>query len=145
MRIIIKSNIQGDTRETVLCDGPGRGLDLNIGPLDDGVVIEDVVTAQSVEFLRAAAGKAYNRGNQRTSLSFRIARECSSALAAHTWQVAFHSSCLRSGTLRLTETTATGSRKEVRIENAVITAIRSTPRGVTRFVEFTIIGGPLKE
>ncbi len=142
MRILIKA---ADNSETVLCDGPGRGQDKNHGPLNDGLIIDDQVVPQVAEFLRATAAKAYNRQNQRVSVAFRIARECASIIAAHSWQLAFHAGCIRSGTIHLIEVDANGVEKRVKIPNAVITAIKTTPLGVTRSVEFSIIGGPLTE
>jgi hypothetical protein len=140
MRILIKH--PETSVETVLCDGPGRGVDRNTGPLD-GLAIDDQVNVQPAEFIRAAEGKFFNRGNQRTSLTFRVARECRDIVAAHAWQVGFHAGCVRNGTVRLTETDTNGLTQVVRIENAVITAIKTTPMGVTRIIEFNIVGGKL--
>lgn len=142
MRILIKAL---DNTETVLCDGPGRGTNKNHGPLNDGLVIDDNVVAQVAEFLRASAAKAFNRKNQQTRVAFRIARECDSIIAAHSWQLAFHAGCIRSGTIHLIEVDANGTEKRVKIPDAVITAIKTTPLGVTRIVEFSITGGPLTE
>lgn len=140
MKIIIKDTLN---LETVLCDGPGRGRDRNVGPLDDGVVIDDQVTMQLAEYLRAPAAKAFNRKNQRTSIAFRVSRECESLTAAHAWQVSFHSSCIRAGTLILIETLASGAEKRVNVPDVVITSIKTNPLGVTRLVTFQIVGGPL--
>lgn len=140
MRILIKHATTN--AETVLCDGPGRGADRMAGPLD-GLSIGDDVSGQVAEFLRATEIKAWNRQNQRTALSFRVARECASAVAAHAWQLAFHAGCIRAGTVHLIETSSSGSTQTVKIANAVITSIRTTPLGVTRVVEFSIVGGKL--
>jgi hypothetical protein len=140
MRILIKHPDTGV--ETVLCDGPGRGVDRNCGPLD-GLSIDDQVNVQPAEFIRATESKYFNRGNQHTGMSFRVARECQSMVAAHAWQVGFHAGCVRNGTIRLIEQDANGVTQLVRIENAVITAIKTTPMGVTRIVEFNIVGGKL--
>ncbi len=142
MRILIKA---ADNSETVLCDGPGRGPDRNHGPMNDGLIIDDQVVSQVAEFLRATASKVYNRKNQRVSVAFRIARECASIIAAHSWQLTFHAGCIRSGTIHLIEVDSNGTEKRIKIPDAVITTIKTTPLGVTRVVEFSIIGGPLTE
>lgn len=140
MRISIK---HPDTAvETVLCDGPGRGVDRNVGPLD-GLSIDDQVSVQPIEIMRAAQSKFINRGNQRTSLTFRVARECRDIVAAHAWQVSFHAGCVRNGTIRLTETNTNGQNQVVQIENAVIVSIKTSPLGVSRLIEFNIVGGRL--
>jgi hypothetical protein len=41
------------------------------------------------------------------------------------------------------ETSSSGVEQRVRIENAVISSLKTTPLGVTRIVEFQLIGGPL--
>jgi len=140
MRIIIKDPVSG--AETILCDGPGRGLDRNHGPLD-GLMIDDQVATQVAEFLRSDTVQAYNRRNQRTAISFRVVRESASAMAAHAWQLAFHAGCLRSGTLHLTETSAQGSTSAIKIGNAVIQSIKTTPMGCSRMIDFNIVGGKL--
>ena len=140
MRILIKHPTTN--AETVLCDGPGRGVDVMIGPLD-GMAIDDQIATQLAEFLRAAEAKAYNRLNQRTNIAFRVARESASLVAAHAWQLQFHANCLRNGTLHLTETSTNGASTTVKVLNAVITSIRTTPLGVTRLIDFTIVGGKL--
>ena len=139
MRILIKDSANN---QTVLCDGPGRGTDLSIGPLD-GVSFDDQVVAQISERFRADAIVAYNRKNKRTSVVFKIARESTSLNAAHVWQMTFHSTCIRAGTVEFSETNSSGVTVTVSLANALIIGIKTTPLGVTRIVEFSIIGGAL--
>jgi hypothetical protein len=139
MRIVIKDSANN---QTVLCDGPGRGADKNIGPLD-GISFDDQIVTQVAEYLRQSAIQAFNRGNKRTQVQFRVVREMASVNEAHTWQVAFHSACIRQGTVQFIETSNSGVQHTYSLANAVIAGIRSTPLGVSRIVEFTIIGGAI--
>ena len=140
MRIIIKDPIT--SAETVLCDGPGRGLDKNVGPLNEGVLVDDQVIFQVAEGCRWESVKVFNRKNRRTSTTFRISRECSSSLAAHSWRLEFHGRCIRFGTIIMTETSGSGVAKTIRIENAGLN-FKPTPMGVSTLIDFNIIGGPL--
>jgi len=139
MRILIKD---ASNNQTILCDGPGRGLDRNTGPLD-GIMFDDQINVQPGEILRAASAKAWNRGNKRTQVGFRISREMASANAAHVWQAAFHAQCIRAGMIEFTGVDSNGTERSFTLSDAVISNIKTTPLGVTRLVEFSIVGGAI--
>jgi len=140
MRILIKHPTT--SAETVLCDRPARGLDRMVGPLE-GVPIRDQIAAQVAPRLRAETVLTWNRKNKQIQISFKVAREMASLNAAAVWQVAFHAACLREGVVHFIEADAAGTETRFTLSNALITDINTTPLGVTRIVEFAIIGGAL--
>ena len=132
MQILIKSPA-GD--ETILCDGPARGLDLMQGPLSDGVEIDDQHNFQESGALRAAAIVYYDRGNGRVATGFQVARESASAAAGHAFQMQFHLTCVRAGALYIIQDDG-----KWLFPTAVLN-FKSKPMGVTRLYTFTIQAG----
>ena len=137
MRILIKNG----AAETVLCDGSPRGLNKNVGPLG-GLSIDDQVNVQIREFIRAAYAKPTNRKNKKTQVSFSVSRECASLTEAHSWQMNFHISCVREGTVYFIETTGGGATTTYQLKDAVL-QFKTLPVGVSRTIQFLCIGGEL--
>ena len=122
-------------KETILCDGPGRGLERMVGPLSDGCEIDDQRNGQPSEALRAASIAYYDRGNGRVAMSFQVTRECVSASAAFVWQIAFHANCVRSGKLYMIQDTFKA------LFPTALLNLKTKPLGVTRIITFSIQAG----
>jgi len=140
MRITIKD---ANNQVTVLCDGPERGTDRNVGPLSPGVGTDDDLSIQTAERFRAASVKNWNRLNRKTGKTLIVSREMSSLQAAELWCLQFTRDCIRTGTMIFTETDAQGNQATFTLNDAAIPKIKITPMGVTRQITFTIIGGAL--
>jgi hypothetical protein len=135
MRILIKATAaSGNGAETVLCDGPTRGVNLMMGPLAEGCEIDDQHNIQPAEGLRWASTAYHDRLNAKVAISFQVVREHISPAAAHAWQIQFHKTCVRSGTLYISE----GGLAT--FPNAVLN-LRTKPLGVSRLITFTITAG----
>lgn len=140
MRIVIKD---AGNNQTVLCDGPARGLDLLVGPLVPGVSCSSATSVQAAPRFRAATTLFFDRLNRSVALQFSVSREMASLQAAESWQLAFLASVIRAGTVYFFESDAGGNQLQWRLLNAVIAEIGFTPMGVTREVRYTINGGSL--
>ena len=139
MRIIMKelNEAGANLGETILCNGPSKGLDLWVGP--DGLVINGNLNAQVQPFLRAASVKVWNRNNHKVSVSFRCRRDCGSIDAAEAFIVQFYSSCKRGTQLVL----ASGTTTQIKINNAVMPDLKLSHIGVLVLAEYTIVGGSI--
>lgn len=137
MRIVIKS---ATNAETVLCDGPGRGLDKLWGPINDSGGIDDAIMFDSQKRMRAAATRTVNRGNKAISMTVMVSRQCGSIPAAFAWQMQFHATCIRSGEIYFATQDPAGNSVTWKLTSAGLN-LRTTPVGATRVVTYTIQGG----
>lgn len=139
MRIILKelSESGSNLGETILCDGPAKGLNLWVGP--DGLSIDGQIQAQVQPFLRADSVKVWNRKNQQISVSFRCRRDCGSVEAAEAFIIQFYATCKRGTQLVM----ASGATTQIKINNAAMPGLKLTHIGVLVLAEFAIVGGSI--
>lgn len=141
MRIVIKNT--ANTAETVLCDGPSRGLDRNVGPIDT-MPAASRVKIQPSERFRAATIQHFNRLNRSSARTLTVVREMSSRQAAARWQLEHEMTCIRTGTIEFTEQDGAGNLLVWRLRDAGIPEIQFVPMGVSYQITYTILGGALE-
>jgi hypothetical protein len=137
MRILMKSG----TTESLLVDGPHRGVNKQVGPSALRIVAETQVDPKMR--LRASYQVPVDRGNIGISVSFGMRRECSSHSAAAAWLLRHISTVLRSGTLYLIQTGPSNERIYLQVSNAVLRLADHAMDGVSVRVEYQIVGGEL--
>jgi len=137
MRIIIKNS--SSAAETILCDGPARGVDRNLGPIN--LQFAAPVTAQVAGALRATAVQVHNRKNQRTIISFSIVRRFTSRRAAWYWQITHGRDCVREDTLLLYPTDDSGAATKITVSNCVLSTLTIQNQGVTLKIDYQLTGG----
>lgn len=139
MRIIIKDPVTA--AETVLCDGPGRGLDRSQGPTDR-MPVGRRINVQPLERARQTAKQFVSRFNAEHPISFSISRQAASAAAARVWYWNHLKNCLTAGTVIMSES-AGGRVVTVTIADCVISDISGGTYGVHIDVTYQIQGGAL--
>ncbi len=139
MRIVIKDV---DNNQTVLCDGPERGLDRNQGPLT-GITANSRIVIQPAQRFRADFLKHFNRLNRSSSRQLRVVREMQSMQAAELWQLQCEAQTIRDGTIEFAESDGVGNVFKFALLNAAIPEIAFVPMGVSREIIYTIVGGGL--
>ena len=137
MRILIKD---AANNQTVLCDGPGRGINLMCGP--DGLASGDQPQIQQAPRFRAASMLFFNRGNLANKFAFSVIREMPDMRAAILWHVTFQRDCIRAGTVQFIETDQNGVQQTAQLQNAML-SLQIQPLGVSRKIAFTLEGGVL--
>lgn len=123
----------------VLCDGPDRTAGKHAGPLGR-VEFDPVANVQVGEFLRATTIKAFDRGNIRHQVSFRISRLFTSADDAFDWCLSYPSTVTRSGSVVFQSGTASKT-----MADAVLQPPKMSILGVTVEVSYTLVGGAITE
>lgn len=131
MIITIKA-VAPNSGETRLCDGPGRGLDKSVGP--SGFGFGEQRNIDMSQPIRALNAIPLDRGNSRLSLTFTIARQCSSMSAATNWAWNHRRLCVRAGTLYITQDNITET-----YPNTVLIIQSCAVMGVSVQVTYNII------
>lgn len=98
---------------------------------------------QDAQFLRASAGRSFDRSNLKTSVSFAISREHSSIQAAEAFILAHYCELPGSGTLELHAEATTGGVKQYYMTNAVLSVTGGSVNGVSTDHSYEITGGIL--
>jgi hypothetical protein len=137
MRILMKSG----TTEQILCHGHVEGIDKHVGP--SNLRTSGPISVQQGEFLRATYGKAYNRNNLKTMLSFSITRECASAQAAEAFCLTHLRDVLRSNTCVVQAEGSKGGKTTITISDAVLQEPVCEQIGVSVVITYTILGGAI--
>ncbi|NUO80331.1 hypothetical protein HUU05_09670 [candidate division KSB1 bacterium] len=107
--------------------------DLRIEP--DGQV-------QTAGFVRAAAGRAWNRGNVVTRISFTVARQHTDVRAAQNFLLDHELDCPGDGLLTCTSS-AEGAESVRYLPDAVLQRPKGHHTGATTFHDYVVLGGRL--
>lgn len=131
----MKITIGSDT----LCDGAERGVGKHCGPL--GITEFDPSAQLQVgEFLRATTVKAFDRGNIRHQVAFKISRLFADTDSAFLWALAYPSTVTRSGSVVFESGSAS-----VTMSDAVLDPPKCSIIGVSVEVSYRLTGGAIAE
>lgn len=124
---------------TVLCDGPVRGVNKWVGPLQEGdATYQMMIDAQTG--LRAPQKKFNPRGNGSVSFSFAVEKEHADFLQAFATYTLLGSTLPQQGNLQITMTQG-GSQSVRFLNNACIESINRKLIGVSVRCTYRFLGG----
>ena len=118
-----------------LCDGATRAVGKHCGPLGT-VEFDPAANCQVGEFLRATVIKAFDRGNIRHQVSFKVSRLFTDPDDAFLWALEYPSTVTRSGTV-----TFTSGSTSATLADAVLDPPKCTTIGVSVEISYRLVGG----
>jgi hypothetical protein len=123
----------------ILCHGADRAVGKHCGPLGT-TEFDPAAQMQPGEFLRATVIKAFDRGNIRHQIAFRISRLFTDPDDAFLWALTYPSTVTRSGTV-----TFISGASSVTMADSVLDPPKCTTIGVSVEVSYRLTGGAIAE
>lgn len=141
MQIVL---VQSSGDQLVLAHGPGRGVDLFMGPMFQGNT-GDILT-QPIPILKGLQREFKDKGNFASNLAFSVHVEKATPLEAVFFHLRWPSRVPRSGELRFVESDTDGRVLMLRIARAVIESVQMSPLlGVSMIITYVVKGGLMED
>lgn len=123
---------------TPICTLSGRGTDS-----PETMTIDGQCSEQTAKFLRAQSAKVFNRGNEITTISFKVFRSHGSIQAAEAFALSHRKSLYgKYGNLVLIADDGSGMNTATStLTNSVCKQCKVTYKGMNSWTEYNFIGG----